>query len=59
MVCQEEERSGAPQMVVGCLWRVAMVCLEERMAMVCQVVEYLEVELEKVVVGQGMREDWS
>ena len=58
MVCLEEERREAPLMVLGCLWRVAMVCLEERMAMVC-LVECLEVELEKVMEVQGMGEDWS
>ena len=59
MVCLEEERREAPLMVLGCLWRVAMVCqVEERMAMVCQV-ECLEVELEEMV-GQGMKEScWS
>ena len=59
MVCQEERKEGAPQMVLGCLLVVAMVCLEEeRMAMVCQV-ECLEVELEKVMEVQGKGEDWS
>ena len=58
MVCQEERRE-APQMVMGCLWRLAMVCQEEEwMAMVCQV-ECLEVELEKVMEVQGKGEDWS
>ena len=58
MVCQweEERKEWAPQVVLGCLLRLAMVCqLLERMAMVCQV-ECLEVvRLEEKVV-QGMVE---
>ena len=50
MVCQVEERRGAPQMVVGFLWRilVAMVCLEE-----CEVMKLEEKG------GLGKVEDWS
>ena len=52
MVCQVEERSGAPQMVVGCLWWRIL-----EMAMVC-LVEFLEVvRLEEMEV-QGKAESW-
>ena len=42
MVCQVEERSWAPQVELGCLWRVAMVCLMEE----CEVVRLEEMVLE-------------
>ena len=53
MVCHEERRE-APQMELGCLWRLAMVCLlEERLAMVC-LKECEVVRLEELLEVQGM-----